>query len=166
MAAYLESVGIRPDCFIAGPLRRTREFAEIVAHKFERDIVIDHRLREIDYGTWEGLTSAEIDASSGGNLLIEWQEYLLWPQFGVWRDRESTVVERVRSFLMHMHRRWLDQPRTTFACTSNGIARLARHILDGARSPDDTKMQTGALSVLEATADGWQIRVWNERPQS
>src|SRR5512141_193497 len=45
------------DRIISSPMTRAMETAEIVARG--RPIEIDERLRELDYGRWEGLQSAE-----------------------------------------------------------------------------------------------------------
>jgi broad specificity phosphatase PhoE len=52
--------GVRIDRVVASPLSRALETAQIVTTG--RPIEIDDRLREMDYGRWEGLVSAEIDA--------------------------------------------------------------------------------------------------------
>ena len=48
--------------FLASPLRRTRETAEI-ALGTDRRFEIDENLREIDFGRWEGMSFAEIAAA-------------------------------------------------------------------------------------------------------
>jgi alpha-ribazole phosphatase len=48
--------------FLASPLRRTRETAEI-ALGTERAFEIEENLREIDFGRWEGMSFAEIAAA-------------------------------------------------------------------------------------------------------
>ena len=48
---------------IASPLRRARETAVIVGRKLRVGVLyIDARLAEIAYGTWEGLTQADVKA--------------------------------------------------------------------------------------------------------
>ncbi|MCX5819376.1 MAG: histidine phosphatase family protein [Deltaproteobacteria bacterium] len=48
--------------FLASPLRRTRETAEITLGA-DRAFEIDENLREIDFGRWEGMSFAEIAAA-------------------------------------------------------------------------------------------------------
>lgn len=50
--------GIDFDRILSSPLARARETAAIVAG--DRDVTVDPRLREMDYGAWEGLTYAQI----------------------------------------------------------------------------------------------------------
>jgi broad specificity phosphatase PhoE len=52
--------GIRLDRIVSSPMRRALETAQAIATG--RPIEVDERLRELDYGRWEGLTHAEIDA--------------------------------------------------------------------------------------------------------
>ena len=52
--------GIRIDRIIASPMIRALETAQIVAAG--RPIEVEERLRELDYGRWEGLTYPEIEA--------------------------------------------------------------------------------------------------------
>jgi broad specificity phosphatase PhoE len=50
--------GIAFDRILSSPLARARETAAIVAG--DRQITVDQRLREMDYGAWEGLTYDQI----------------------------------------------------------------------------------------------------------
>jgi broad specificity phosphatase PhoE len=52
--------GVRIDRIVASPMIRALETAQIVAAG--RPVEVDERLREMDYGRWEGLIAAEIDA--------------------------------------------------------------------------------------------------------
>jgi len=42
-------------------LHRALAFARVISSKLEAPLVIDDRLRELDYGEWEGLTRAEVE---------------------------------------------------------------------------------------------------------
>jgi broad specificity phosphatase PhoE len=52
--------GVRIDRIVVSPMIRALETAQVVAAG--RPIEVDERLRELDYGRWEGLTYPEIDA--------------------------------------------------------------------------------------------------------
>jgi broad specificity phosphatase PhoE len=52
--------GVRIDRIVASPMLRALETAQVVAAG--RPIEVDERLRELDYGRWEGLSHAEADA--------------------------------------------------------------------------------------------------------
>ncbi len=55
--------GVRFDRIVTSPLRRSRETAGLVAPG--REAETDSRLLEMDYGRWEGLTYAQIEATDG-----------------------------------------------------------------------------------------------------
>ncbi len=67
LATGLQPFGPRIGRIIAGPLKRTREHADITARglQLEAPVSIDERLREIDYGLWEGKSTGEIEALGG-----------------------------------------------------------------------------------------------------
>jgi broad specificity phosphatase PhoE len=52
--------GVRIDRIVASPMLRALETAQAIATG--RPVEVDERLRELDYGQWEGLTYAEIEA--------------------------------------------------------------------------------------------------------
>ena len=60
LAAQLEG-GESIAAVYASDLARARETAEIVAAPLGLEVEIDPRLREIDFGSWEGLTTPEIE---------------------------------------------------------------------------------------------------------
>jgi broad specificity phosphatase PhoE len=64
LAEVLAARNIVPSRIIAGPLQRTRVFAENVqvVTKSSAVIEIDSRLIEFDYGAWSGLSNEEIVA--------------------------------------------------------------------------------------------------------
>lgn len=62
--------GIRIDRIVASPMLRALETAQAVAKG--RPIEVDERLRELDYGKWEGLTRSEIEARDG-LLYARWE---------------------------------------------------------------------------------------------
>lgn len=57
LAAQLNGI----DAVYSSDLARARETAEIVAERLGIDVLIDPRLRERNFGGWEGLTAAEIE---------------------------------------------------------------------------------------------------------
>ncbi len=83
------------DRILASPLRRARETATAVARG--REVELDPRLKEMDYGAWEGLTYDEIDERDGA-LRARWvadPESLACPG----GESGADVAARARSFL-------------------------------------------------------------------
>ena len=51
------------DALYSSDLRRARDTAEIIAERLHLEIRLDPRLRERGFGSWEGLTTEEIESS-------------------------------------------------------------------------------------------------------
>ncbi|MEW6225841.1 MAG: histidine phosphatase family protein [Chloroflexota bacterium] len=108
---------VRFDQVITSPLFRARETAEILGHGAR--VEADPRLREMDYGAWEGRTYAQIDEQDRA-LRSEWE---LAPDRLACPGGESgnDVAERVRSFLSDLldeHRRW--HAKASFRAATSG----------------------------------------------
>jgi len=54
------SAGSRPVAVVSSPLRRARQTATAAAAALGLDVAVDERLRETDFGAWEGHTFAEV----------------------------------------------------------------------------------------------------------
>lgn len=50
------------ETIISSPLRRCREFASHLSEKLSLPLAIDERLKEVGFGTWEGLTRDQLRA--------------------------------------------------------------------------------------------------------
>ena len=88
--------GVKFDRVISSPLFRAQETAEALAHGAV-PVETDPRLKEMDYGAWEGLTYDQIEERDGA-ARREWE---LAPDRLACPGGESgnDVAERVRSFL-------------------------------------------------------------------
>jgi broad specificity phosphatase PhoE len=62
---------VRIDRIISSPMLRALETAQAIATG--RPVEVDERLRELDYGRWEGLTAAEVDARDP-DLRARWED--------------------------------------------------------------------------------------------
>jgi broad specificity phosphatase PhoE len=93
LAAELD--GERIDALYASPLRRALETAEIVAERLGLLIAKSEALREVDVGSWSGLTRTEIERAFP-------EGYRRWLAYGAgWDDGETyeAMGERVVSAL-------------------------------------------------------------------
>jgi broad specificity phosphatase PhoE len=118
--------GITFDRVLTSPLFRARETAEIVAG---RGVVIeaDPRLREMDYGSWEGRTYAEIDATDRA-FRGEWLQHpdaLACPG-GESGDDVSVRVTAFLGDLLDEHRRWVAKASFRAATATGGPAAPTR----------------------------------------
>lgn len=58
---WLQPLAGQVDALVSSPLRRTRESAEILAGFLGRDAVTEDGLAEMEFGSWEGLSLAEVE---------------------------------------------------------------------------------------------------------
>ena len=161
-AGYLVAHSLVPERVIAGPLQRTRAFAAVIADRFGLRPEIDARLKELDYGAWEGLDAAEVAARFGEADLFAWEERLIWPADGHWGEGRAAVEQRVDAVLEDL--RAAARDRTVLAVTSNGILRFVRWMVSGDRASRETKVRTGALCLLRPADQGWAVDGWDIRP--
>lgn len=127
------------DRVITSPLFRARETAEIVAPRGP-SAEADPRLREMDYGAWEGRTYAQIDETDRAHR----DKWLSRPDEVACPGGESgdDVARRVTSFLEDLlddHRRWV--ARTSLRAATAGGGRP--------RPSDDHRL----LAVAHATVN-------------
>ena len=62
-AEWLAPLAEEIDAVVASPLRRTRETAAIIAGQLGKEVVVEDGLAEAAFGTWDGLTFAEVQES-------------------------------------------------------------------------------------------------------
>jgi ribonuclease H / adenosylcobalamin/alpha-ribazole phosphatase len=67
-ADWLAPLAEEVDAVVSSPVRRTRETAEIIAERLGKQVDLDHGLAEMEFGTWEGKTFAEVRATYPDDL--------------------------------------------------------------------------------------------------
>jgi ribonuclease H / adenosylcobalamin/alpha-ribazole phosphatase len=67
-ADWLAPLAEEIDVLVCSPARRARETAEIVAARLDKDVEIDDGLVEMEFGTWDGLTFAEVSERHADDL--------------------------------------------------------------------------------------------------
>ncbi|MFC6344505.1 histidine phosphatase family protein, partial [Nocardioides hankookensis] len=60
VADWLGLLADRIDAVIASPVRRTLESAEIIAEALGREVEVEPGFAEMEFGTWDGMTFAEV----------------------------------------------------------------------------------------------------------
>jgi probable phosphoglycerate mutase len=60
VADWLAPLGEAVETVVTSPVRRTRESAEILAERLGLDVVEEPGFAEMEFGTWDGLTFAEV----------------------------------------------------------------------------------------------------------
>ncbi len=155
---------------VAGPLQRTCRFAEIIAKQVRQPFQIDERLREIDYGLWEGLDSVAIRQKYGTEPLEQWEKFGDWPTTMQWKPPHDELKATLAGFLREQNRKlvdaMMDSPEGAYniAVTSNGILRLIYTLVTGKPCEQAHKVKTGHACVLAPDGDRWHIMKWNEDP--
>ena len=163
-AAVLMAEKVAPvSSIITGPLQRTRRMAALLAARLNAPVILDNRLREIDYGQWEGLSHEEITARYGPATLEGWERESLWPENMGWKPSFADVQKALRAFLEEQRQKLTPPSPSLLAVTSNGILRLI-HALASGQDGAAAKVKTGHFCVLEPEKTGWRIVAWNEKP--
>lgn len=106
-------VGV-PARIVSSDLRRASESARIVADRWALPVERDTRLREMNFGEWDGRLWSDIEAADGGRLRA-WTDN--------WRDASCPGGESL-SNVIHRAGSWLDEtldatPPSTIAVVSH-----------------------------------------------
>jgi broad specificity phosphatase PhoE len=139
---------VRFDRVITSPLFRARETAELVVRGAR--IEADPRLREMDYGAWEGRTYAEV-AETDGPYRRDWElapDRLRCPG----GESGDDVADRIRAFLVDLldeHRAWHAKASFRAATAGGGSTtpRLDRPLLAVAHASTNRILLCVALGV-------------------
>lgn len=164
-AAACRGAGLALGPFVAGPLARTRAFVE---HGFGTIPRADERLREIDYGDWEGLTDAEIAARVGADMLEAWNRRCVWPAGQNWAPSAATLAEGAAALACELAAG--DPQFVPVLCSSQGVLRyfgaLDSGWFDAARAQGKLGVATGSCCGVRAGTDGrLSVDFWNARPE-
>jgi broad specificity phosphatase PhoE len=169
LAAGLIPIRSKIKRVIAGPLQRTRQTADIAATGLglEGRIEVDERLREIDYGLWEGKSSDEIAELGGESELKAWSERAAWPASPGWSPPQQTIADNVAQLAGELASS-LSEDNAAVLVTSNGVLKFFLKLIPGAfedmAAGGNLKVATGNVCAL-AFADGaWRLMFWNRQP--
>lgn len=134
--------GVPFDRVVSSPLARGRETASLVVPgvRFE----IDARLAEMDYGRWEGLTYAQIDAAdAAGRRRWEENPAVLSCPGGESGDQVALRVRSLLTDLLH----WADGSGDATGTGTAARAQGARRVLVVAHSTTNRVLLAVALGV-------------------
>lgn len=154
---------------IAGPLQRTREFAAIAASElgFAAAIATDERLREIDYGAWEGRTSEEIATLGCAAELKAWDENGAWPQTPGWSPPAAAIAANAAELAAECAAA-AGGDGAALLVTSNGILKFFLALVPGAfeemAGRRALKVATGNCCALKHSSGNWEVLFWNRAP--
>ncbi len=171
IASYLAAQGISPSAIYAGELKRQIEAATIVGKYLQMNQKVylhEPALTEIDYGSWEGLSSDEISR--------QWpQEYANWTAQSRWADGifGKTWQEHIRSiehWLNHLRKIYASND-TVVSFTSNGVIRFFYSFQEAAwqrivaeQQMETLKVKTGHFCEILLFRDTLKVKSWNVSP--
>jgi len=115
--------GVRVDRIIASPMLRALETAQTIATG--RPVEVDERLRELDYGRWEGLTGDEIEVLDP-ELRARWDADPAGTH-SPGGECGNDVAARARSFIADL---------LAAECSPGGARATGQSGRSGRRSPD------------------------------
>jgi broad specificity phosphatase PhoE len=124
------------------PLQRARDTAGRMG---ATTVAVEPRLREMDYGAWQGLTYAEVDAVSGEAG---------WDCRPLGGESPAEVLARVQTWLEDVARG--SGPATWVAVTHGGVIRvlLAAAVRWDLRPPAPWRLQADRLHRVRRRGDG------------
>jgi len=160
----LNKANLVPERIVAGPLKRTVEFAQIIQTMFggefkseQRIVRTDNRLRELDFGEWEGLSDPEIKARWGEDSFKLWQEQGIRPAGVSFLPSADDLDRETREVLVAQ----AGLGGCALLVTSNGRLREFSRVL----GHGPKKVGTGHLCVLRyEDGDGWKVIKWDVGP--
>jgi broad specificity phosphatase PhoE len=158
----LKAANLVPHRTLAGPLKRTQETARlalVAAGAADAEVEVETKLREIDYGAWEGKSSDEICSMGGGEELAAWDQLSIWPAQAGWPSSRSEYVSGFLTVLENVRARSADP---TLIVSSNGVFKL--FALSLGESATVRKMGTGNLSLLRLELTGVKLLCWDLAP--
>jgi len=120
----------RIDAIYSSDTIRARETAEIVGAELGLGVTTDPRLREVDFGEWEGLTRQEIDERFAG-AFTRWRAFEQAEPGG--GESDATMAERVLRALTDIAHEHADG--RVLVVTSGGPIRAAQAHLGGIEQP-------------------------------
>ena len=148
-AACVEQVGdLDVEIVISSDLARARSAAEAIGLERGLPVAIDRRWRELDFGSWDGLSSAEIDGDALGCF---WNDPDACPPPD--GERWSALLARVAEAIDAL------PPRPTLIVTHGGAMRAALAHLCGFEQRQLWAFELPYAALLS-------LRVWPGEPSS
>jgi broad specificity phosphatase PhoE len=152
----------------SSPLQRAVATAAILRQALAADdrpveVQLEQGLMELGQGAWEGRTHADLAATDG-------DRYRAWAATSGWHEppggeaapaAAARAVQAVRNLVAQQDAGSAE----TLCCVSHGgILRLIAGRLTGAsdHAAWGLEVDNASLSVLERTASGWRIALWND----
>ena len=112
-----EIANLKIDKIISSDLSRAKETAEIINQRMQKKLIIDERLREINYGLIEGTRRLDLSEKT-------WKIYDTEPE-KLHAESKKDVYERIKSFFEEIHSSNNDE--NILVVTHGGILRMVMY---------------------------------------
>jgi broad specificity phosphatase PhoE len=158
IAARLADVGAR--ALYSSDLTRARQTAEAVAETTGLAIELDPALREVDVGSWVGLTSDEAGVADPAG-------HARWVAGGTgWTDGETypAMAARVVAAVTEIASRYAGRERIVIVAHGGPIRALAAHAV-GLAGDGRSHLSAGpnaSLTTIEVRPTGWRLMGYND----
>ncbi len=152
LAAELE--GVELTAVYSSPLRRAVETAAVVAAEHGLEPVAVDALREVDVGSWQGLTRAEIEARFP-------EQFARWLDYDQgWEDGESYEAMGRRGVAVLLELAAAHEGERILAVTHGGPIRAAFAFADGTSHADARRFgpRIGNVFLAEFAVEGGALR--------
>jgi broad specificity phosphatase PhoE len=152
LAAELEAVGLA--AVYSSPLRRALETAQAVAAEHGLDPVAVDALREVDVGSWQGLTRAEIETQFP-------EQFARWLDYDQgWEDGESYEEMGRRAVAALLELAVAHEDERILAVTHGGPIRAAFAFADETSHADARRLgpRIGNVFLAEFAVEGEVLR--------
>ena len=162
LGEYFAESNISFSVLFAAPLKRTMETAAAIAsqQKTPPSVALEASLLEIDYGSDDGKTEAEVIARIGEDAVKKWNDDAIPPPG--WNVDAKALTESWRKLFARIAA--IAPGAVALAVTSNGVARFA---LDAATNVDPAfprKLRTGAYGRIDINDNNTTVAQWDMRP--
>ena len=114
-----------PDQIVSSPLQRCRKLADYLAGAWSLSVEVDHRLKEMDFGAWEGQLWDDIARSE----LDSWSD-----DFFHGNPHGGETVAQLAARVQDAKQAYLENPRNVLWVTHSGVIKAA---LAKGTQPDD-----------------------------
>ncbi|MCL2735403.1 MAG: GNAT family N-acetyltransferase [Propionibacteriaceae bacterium] len=150
----------KPDTIVCSPLVRARQTSAAVESILDAQVDIDDRLKELDVGSWSGLTVNQ--AMALDPQYAEARHYGLDYRHGVTGETGMEVGARIGAAL----RECAHDGLTTLVVSHGFALQMGVGNLLGWSYPQSRAlrvMANCAMSVLTRSGDRWRLDMWNQR---
>ncbi len=156
-----------PDITYSASLKRTRQTAEtalLTAGLSQKNLVIDDRFREIDYGPDENQPEHKVLLRIGQTAMDDWNSKAEVPPG--WTVDTQKLKHQWLEFANDIENEF--RGNNILVVTSNGIARFCTSLCDQIPKdlPSNLKIGTGNICLFEKSSKQahWQLCFWNQKP--